>query len=112
MQDLYRERNEIVAELVRETDIMRSSGCQFAHNESEYRKAVRIETLKERMEGTPVTVISDLVRGIEYVAQLNDERKCAEAIYKSSQEKINVLKLRLRIVEGDIERAWHSSDRS
>lgn len=110
MQDLYSERNAIIEELTKETDTMRNSGCQFAHNESEYRKAVRIETLRERMEGTPVTIISDLVRGIDYVATLNDERKCSEAIYKSSQEKINVLKLRLRIVEEDINRAWSSAD--
>lgn len=106
MQDLLAERKAIIEELTRETEVMRNSGCQLAHNESEYRKAVRIETLKERMEGTPVTVISDLVRGIGYVAELHDAMKCSEAMYKSSQEKINVLKLRLRIVEGDIAREW------
>lgn len=111
MQDLYAERNAIVDELVKETDTMRNSGCQYAHNESEYRKAIRIETLNERMEGTPVTVISDLVRGIPYVAELRDTLKCSEAMYKSSQEKINVLKLRLRIVEEDINRMWSSADR-
>lgn len=109
MQDLLTERTAIIDELVRETDTMRNSGCQLAHNESEYRKAVRIETLKERMNGTPVTVISDLVRGIGYVAELHDSMKCAEAMYKSSQEKINVLKLRLRIVEEDIKREWSSN---
>lgn len=106
MQDLYAERNAIIDQLVQETDTMRNSGCQLAHNESDYRKAVRIETLNERMEGTPVTIISDLVRGIEYVADLRDSMKCSEAMYKSSQEKINVLKLRLRIVEEDISREW------
>lgn len=111
MQDLYAERNAIIDELVRETDTMRNSGCQLAHNECEYRKAVRVETLKERMEGTPVTVISDLVRGIGYVAELRDSLRCAEAMYKSSQEKINVLKLRLRIVEEDINRDWQSGGR-
>ena len=108
MQDLYAERKAIIDELVEECETMRNSGCQLAHNESEYRKAVRVETLKERMEGTPVPVISDLVRGIPYVAELRDALKCSEAIYKSSQEKINVLKLRLRIVEEDISRDWHS----
>ena len=106
MQDLYAERNAIIGELKAECETMRNSGCQFAHNESDYRKAVRVETLKERMEGTPVTVISDLVRGIPYVAELRDALKCSEAMYKSSQEKINVLKLQLRIVEEGISREW------
>ena len=111
MQDLFAERKAIIDELKLETDTMRSSGCQLARNESEYRKAVRIETLKERMEGTPVTITSDLVRGIGYVADLKEASKCAEAMYKSSQEKINVLKIRLRIVEEDINREWQSGGR-
>lgn len=108
MQDLIAERNAIIDELVKETEVMRSSGCQYAHNKRDYRKAVRVETLRETMEGTKVTVISDLVRGIDYVANLADARDCSEAIYKSSQEKINVLKLRLRIIEDDINREWSS----
>ena len=108
MQDMFSERNVIIDELVKETDIMRTSGCQFAHNKRDYRKAVRVETLKHLMEGFKVTVISDLVRGLEYVADLQDARDCSEALYKSSQEKINVLKLRLRIIEDDINREWHA----
>lgn len=111
MQDLYAERKAIIDELVKENDIMRTSGCQFAHNKRDYRKAVRIETLKLLMEGFKVTVISDLVRGLDYVADLQDARDCSEAMYKSSQEKINILKLRLRIVEEDINREWSSGDR-
>lgn len=111
MQDLLAERAAIIDELKSETEIMRSSGCQLARNESEYRKAVRVETLKERMEGTPVTIISDLVRGIPEVARLKEVSKCSEAMYKSSQEKINVLKIRLRIVEEDVNREWNSGGR-
>lgn len=108
MQSLIAERNAVMAELESEAEIMRTSGCQLAHNERDYRKAIRKETLRERMEGTPVTVTSDLVRGIDYVANLRDALRCSEAMYKSSQEKINVLKLRLRVIEADIDRAWHS----
>lgn len=111
MQDLITERNALLDELAKETEIMRNSGCQYAHNKRDYRKAVRIETLKLLMDGYKVTVISDLVRGMEYVAELADARDCAEAIYKSSQEKINVLKLRIRIVEDDVNREWNSGGR-
>ena len=111
MQDLFAERKAIIEELTKETEVMRNSGCQYAHNKRDYRKAVRVETLREIMEGTKVTVISDLVRGISHVADLQDARDCSEAMYKSSQEKINVLKLRLRIVEDDINREWNSGDR-
>lgn len=108
MQGMYAERMKIIEELEKETEIMRASGCQMAHNERDYRKAVRVETLNERMEGTPATLTGDLVRGIDYVAELRDALKCSEAMYKSSQEKINVLKLKLRVIEADIDRAWNS----
>lgn len=108
MQSLVAERNAVLEELESETEIMRTSGCQMARNERDYRKAIRIETLNERMAGTPVTVTGDLVRGLEYVADLRYALKCSEAMYKSSQEKINVLKLKLRVIEADIDRAWNS----
>lgn len=108
MQDSLARRAEIIDELQSETDIMRNSGCQLAHNIRDYRIAIRKETLSERMKGTPATVTSDIVRGIPYVAELKDACLCAEAMYKSSQEKINVLKLELRTVEADIQRDWTS----
>ena len=108
MQDLYRKRDELEDMLMSENDTFRRSGILFAENLAEYRKAVRVETLKERANGTPVTVTSDLVRGIPYVADLKQASMSAEAVYKSSQEAINILKIRLRIVEAEIQRAWTS----
>lgn len=108
MQDLYAKRDELEAMLMQEVETYRRSGIQLAENQAAYRKAVRLETLKERAKGTPVTVTSDLVRGIEYVADLKQAEVSAEAVYRSSQEYINVLKIRLRIVDAEIQRTWSS----
>jgi hypothetical protein len=108
MQDLYAKRDELENLLMQEVETYRRSGIQFAENTAAYKKAVRVETLRERAKGTPVTVTGDLVRGLDYVAELKQAVISSEAVYKSSQEYINILKIRLRIVDADIQRVWNS----
>jgi len=47
MQDLYAKRDEIENLLMKEAEICRNSGIQYAENLADYRKAVRTETLKD-----------------------------------------------------------------
>lgn len=108
MQDLYARKNELEALLLQEASTYRQSGIQYACNESEYRKAIRVETLKERAKGTPVTVTSDLVRGLDYVAELKQASLGAEAVYKSSWELIQIYKLLYKGVDAEIQRIWNS----
>ena len=84
MQDLYGEREQLFDQLMQELEALRRTGQQYAENEAEYRKALRIAILEERSKGTPVTVISDLCRGREDIAELKQRRDCAEALYKAS----------------------------
>lgn len=106
MQALTEELDELTDRLEAELKTCKESGCQYAENEAEYRKALRIAILEERSKGTPVTVISDLCRGREDIAELKQRRDCAEALYKASQEAINVYKLKIRTVDEDIKRTW------
>ena len=102
----YAELMELQDRLDGEVEAMRNAGCQYARNEAEYRKALRLCILDERTKGTPVTVISDLCRGDPHIADLKCSRDCAEALYKASQEAINTIKLRIRIVNAQIDREW------
>ena len=108
MQDLYAKRDELEDLLMQEAETYLKSGIKYAENIAAYRKAIRIETLKERAKGTAATITGDLVRGIEYVADLKQAAVSSEAVYKSSQEVINILKIRLRVVEAEIQRVWNS----
>lgn len=38
--------------------------------------------------------------------ELKQRRDCSEALYKASQEAINVYKLKIRTVDEDIKRTW------
>jgi len=106
MQDLYAERDEITELLMQELDTCRKSGIKYAENEAEYRKALRLAILELRADGLPVTITPDVARGIPGIADMKMARDSSEAVYKSSQEFINVLKIRLRMVNDEIARAW------
>lgn len=110
MQDLARELDELTDRLEAELKTCKESGCQYAENESEYRKLLRLEILSERERGTPVTIVGDVCRGRESVAEAKRRRDCSEAIYKASQEAINVIKLRIRMVDAQMTRIWNSGE--
>ena len=70
----------------------------------------RLAILDERRKGTAVTLTSDLCRGREDIAELKRLRDCSEAIYRASQEAINVYKLRIRMLDAQIARVWNSGN--
>lgn len=72
LQQLYGEVEQLIDEL-------RSYEYQAAERESEYRMLVSTKTAQERMLKTPVTVIGDLVRGDEQIANKRLLWKKAEA---------------------------------
>ncbi len=102
----YAELVGLLDRLHKEVDALRRAGCQLASNEMDYRVALRIRILDERQAGTPVTIISDICRGDEHIAQLKQARDCSEAIYKASLEAINAIKLQIRVVEAQIAREY------
>ena len=100
MQALTEELDELTDRLEAELKTCKESGCQYAEN----------AILNERQKGTPVTIIGDVCRGQEQIAEAKRRRDCSEAIYKASQEAINVIKLRIRMVDAQITRIWNSGD--
>ena len=84
-------------------------GDEYANAEREYRTLVRQEILKEQSKGTPATLIKDLVRGADSVADAKFRRDRAEAFYKAAQESVNVNKLKARLYDNQINREWGNS---
>lgn len=86
---------------------IRFRGRDYAEAESKYRSALAKEILRLRdEEGYPVTLVPDLARGNPEVANLKVERDCAESLYKSALEAINVNKLRIKVLEAQVDREW------
>lgn len=83
-------------------------GRAYAEAESNYRQALATKILELRAEGMPVTITPDVARGTKEIAELKLERDCAEALFKAAQESIQVNKLRIKILEAQMNREWNS----
>lgn len=111
MQELIAKRDELFDLLETELKKCESSGVQLAENEAKYRMKLRLAILDERMNGTPVSIISDLCRGKKDIAELRRLKEASEAVYWASFEAINVYKLRIKTLNDDIARIWSSGGR-
>lgn len=102
----YLRLQQLMQELESEIDAYRNAGYQLAENEAEYRMNLQLKILSERNKGTPVTVISDICRGDAEIAYLKQLRDSSEVAYKACQEKINALKLTIRVINDQIAREY------
>ena len=57
-----------------------------------------------------VTLINQIIYGVPEVAEKRFKRDVAETIYMTNQEHINATKLKLRILEGQVNREWSSKN--
>lgn len=94
-------------ETEREIESMRESGYLIAQYQSEYRMRVALKTLELRAQNTPVTVISDIVRGDPEIAELKLRWVCAEADNKSSNHLIFLREKKIEVLNDQIKREWN-----
>lgn len=105
--DLFLEAQDKASQLDKALGSLGKYGRENALAEKNYRIALRQAILIERNKGTPVTIILNLVKGEEDIAELRFKRDCAEANYKACLEGINVLKLEVKIMDEQISREWN-----
>ncbi len=103
MQDLQIELNKYRSDLNKVITIIRERGKNRAIAERDYRVELAKEILRLRAEGVPVTIISDLCRGNEKIADLKLDRDIAETLYESNMQFIYKTKLNIDIVMKQIE---------
>lgn len=102
MQDLIIEIQKLRSTLNLAVNKLRERGQGKAEAEKAYRIALATEILKHRDNKVPVTIIADICRGDERIAELKFKRDVAETLYKTAEEKINATKLEIRIVENQL----------
>lgn len=106
MNDLINEigqKSRMLDAAIRELKVR---GVAYSQAERDYRVALAEKMLKERDNGIPATICSDICRGDKTIARLRFERDCAEVVYKSALEAINAMKLQIRILDAQVEREW------
>lgn len=109
MLDLMNELNDLSLKLSLSGKQLERYGRELAEAERDYKITLRQEALKLRAEGMAVTLIDKIVYGDEDVADKRFKRDIAETMYKTAQESINTLKLKMRILDAQIQREWNSN---
>lgn len=109
MNDLVNEIFKKNDELSASINLLRQNGIKLAETERDYKICLRQEALKLRTDGMPVTLINQIIYGIPEVARKRFDRDVAETMYNTAQEKINTLKLQIRILESQVQREWGNS---
>lgn len=104
--DLYQEIQRLMAELTESIKRLRVNGEKLAEAEKDYKITLRQEALKLRAGEMPVTLINQVIYGVQDVANKRFARDVAEANYEANKEFINVTKLKLRILEAQLSREF------
>lgn len=103
----YQQVMNLYQEVEQEIDELREHEYKAADAEAKYRGLVSAKTASERMHNTPVTVISDLVRGEEPIAMARVEWKKAEADAKACSHRIFLLKDQMSMLTELIKHEWY-----
>ena len=84
------------------------NGIALANAEREYRVALAKEMLILREKGLPVSIITDVARGTDNVAELRLKRDCVKSVYQANQEAINVNKLEINVIKAIYETEYRN----
>jgi len=107
--DLQIERDKQVELLQKSLEKLKITGKAYAEAERDYKVLLRQEVLKLRDEGVAIGVITLICYGIPSVAEARFKRDCADAVYQANQEAINTYKLKIRLIEAQMEREWNNT---
>ena len=107
--DLFNELQAKIKQLEISVKELRTSGTNYAKEERDYKILLRQECLKLRDEGMAIGMIDKTCYGIPSVAEARFQRDVAQTIYQANQEAINSLKLQMRLIEGQLQREWHTN---
>lgn len=100
MQDLMIELKKQLKTLDRAIAALVERGKEKAEAERDYRVALQKEILLQRDAGMPVTIISDVCRGKNEIADLKMKRDIAETMWETCLQKIYSCKINIGILEG------------
>ena len=105
--DLINDIQRLMEELTISIKKLRQTGNALAEAEKDYKITLRQEALKLRVEkDMPVTLINQIIYGVPDVAEKRFKRDIAETLYNTNQEHINATKLKLRLLESQLQREW------
>lgn len=107
----YQKLEELNKLLTQSLNEYRNRGNDYANAYKNYRIAVAQKLLILRDAGIPVTIVYDIARGDEKVAELKRQEIIAESLYNSCKEAINTYKLQIKILNAQIENEYNNGNK-
>ena len=108
--DLFNDIQELNNRLNQAIKLLAKYGKEKAETERDYKIVLRQEALKLRAEkGMPVTLIQQVVYGVPEVADKRFKRDVADAMYQTSLENINSIKIQIKILDAQLSREWSNA---
>lgn len=104
--DLFNDIQDLTNKLDVSIKQMAKYGKELAEAESDYKITLRQEALKLRSSDMAVTLINQIIYGVPLVAEKRLKRDIASTMYDTTREYINTLKLRIRVLESQLQREW------
>lgn len=104
--DLVQEIMMLQQKLTTSIRALANNGKALAQAEMDYKICLRQHALRLRDEGTPVTLINQVIYGIPEVADKRFKRDVAETMRDVAQENINAIKLQLRLLNDQYTKEW------
>ena len=89
--------------------MVRPNGIELAKAEKVYKMTLSKECLKLKTDGMAIGLIDKVCYGIPEIADLRFMRDVADINLKANIEAINVLKLKIKIMDEQIKREWGSN---
>ena len=108
--DLYREIIKSLEELDITISTLSKTGQDYGRAFTNYRIALSEELVKLKQEGYAISLAENIARGKPEIAKLKYEEISKEAIYKANLEKINAIKLRIKVLTNQYDKEWGNSN--
>lgn len=107
--DLYNEIQEKIEQLNKSIEDCKTLGIEYNVAECQYKIKLRVEALKLKYDNDmPVTLINQVIFGVPEVAELRLKRDKAETMYNTAKDKVNILKLQIRILDSQLQREYNN----
>lgn len=104
--DLYTELQQLRSNLDRFIREYRKCGTEHAKRDREYHVFKATKTLELRDKGMPVTVIAQVIKGLEPVAEAREKMLVAETMTRAALEAVMSTKLQIKLVESQLQREY------
>ena len=104
--ELITQLNDLNGQLSQGIRLMGRYGREYARAEHDYKIELAKEAIRLREKDIPVTMIQLRIYGTGDVPEKRFKRDTAKVMYDTAQENINAIKLKMRLLEAQIDREY------